>query len=354
MKVLQVLNSLDVAGSQTMIMNYYRAFDKEKCQMDFVVYKIDSGGFYSEAEEMGASIFLLERPTWKNVIRFIKEFSRIIKNHGPYDAVHVHSWPLNQTIIAAKLAGVKKIIVHAHSTEWANKRTWLFNILVDLIHVKRLSCGEVAGHALYGKREFTIINNAIETDKYIEASGKDYRPIKQERFGDKKVVGYMGRLSKAKNIPFVLSLAKAMKETRPDIVFALYGKGIREEAIKERIKAEGLEQKVLMMGFTDDPAAAYQTFDALILPSFWEGFSIVLIEAQVSGIHCFVSESVAKESDLKAGLIDFLPLDIELWKNKLIAYLDNPDDKTHKIPEEILDRYNIKKRWKDLYNIYAS
>ena len=38
MRVLEVMGSLHRGGAETMIMNYYRAFDKEKCQMDFIIH----------------------------------------------------------------------------------------------------------------------------------------------------------------------------------------------------------------------------------------------------------------------------------------------------------------------------
>ena len=54
--------------------------------------------------------------------------------------------------------------------------------------------------------------------------------------------------------------------------------------------------------------------NVFFMPSLYEGLGIVLIEAQVNGLSCVASDTIPKEADINAGLMNFLSLDFD--KNK--------------------------------------
>ena len=84
MRVLEIMGSLHRGGAETMIMNYYRAFDKQLCQMDFVIHARFADDYCVEAENMGAHIIELERPGHIGAIRYIKSLRNAILENGPY------------------------------------------------------------------------------------------------------------------------------------------------------------------------------------------------------------------------------------------------------------------------------
>ncbi len=51
-RILQVVNSMDRAGLETMLMNYYRNMDKEKIQFDFLTHRPYRGAYDDEIEKI--------------------------------------------------------------------------------------------------------------------------------------------------------------------------------------------------------------------------------------------------------------------------------------------------------------
>lgn len=355
MKVLEIMGSLHRGGAETMIMNYYRAFDKQKCQMDFVIHARFIDDYCVEAESMGARIIELERPRKAGVINYIRSLTKIIKEYGPYEAVHIHTdYQAFLSVIAAKKAGIKKIIVHSHNTVFPKGTVLLNRIIMDLISVTRIGCGKAAGKAFFGSHKFEVINNAIKTKKFSNVNGIDYKKIKQERFGNKKVIGHIGRFNIQKNHDFIIELANSIRKENDNIIFALYGEGDREEEIRKKVAMRGLENVVLFMGVTNDTITAYHTFDTFILPSNWEGFPVTLVESQLSGVMSVASDRISSECDLKAGLIKFLPLNVTEWTKHIINILDTKKDDKRDVPAEVSCKFDIDTQWKVLYRIYAA
>ena len=58
-RILQMIGSLNVGGSQTMILNLYRNIDREKIQFDFVLDHPNERYFAADAEALGARIYNL-------------------------------------------------------------------------------------------------------------------------------------------------------------------------------------------------------------------------------------------------------------------------------------------------------
>ena len=97
--------------------------------------------------------------------------------------------------------------------------------------------------------------------------------------------------------------------------------------------------------------------DLWVMPSLFEGFGIVLVEAQFSGLRCIVSDQVSRESDLQYGLIEYLSLeDREAWIQKIqYAYADRSKVSKRDLQQRNeASPYNIKNSAKKLYEMYKS
>ena len=83
--------------------------------------------------------------------------------------------------------------------------------------------------------------------------------------------------------------------------------------------------------------------DVFVLPSIYEGFGLVNIEAQVSGLACVVSQAIPREADI-SGKVDFLPFDVSQWckmleKNRVNNHFSNRQSlytKEYDIHSEVL------------------
>ena len=78
----------------------------------------------------------------------------------------------------------------------------------------------------------------------------------------------------------------------------LVGRGELENAVREQIKEQKLEDKVIFMGVRDDIPDMMNLFDVFVFTSVYEGLGNVCIEAQAAGLHCFVSSAIQDEAIL--------------------------------------------------------
>ena len=353
MRVLEIMGSLHRGGAENMIMNYYRAFDKELCQMDFVVHAEFENDFREEAKKLGAKIIVLPQPGKVGAFKYINLLVKAIKENGPYDAIHSHVDAQSfLSVIAAKLCKIKKIIVHSHTTRYSKIKLFINRMVFASFRVVRLACGEKAGKAFYGKKKFTVISNAIDASAFKEHIKNQANA--PSRSSKTKIIGHLGRFFAPKNHEFIVSLAKELKEKQVDACIHLYGKGALEEHIKSLVKDANVEDYVHFMGLTKNPIEAYLSFDLFILPSLFEGFPVTLVEAQLANLPCLVSDSISKECDLELGLLTYLPLDADTWAKEITKCFEENRTETSATNSDIIANYDVSIQWKRLLSIYKS
>jgi glycosyltransferase EpsF len=323
-KVLQVVSALGNGGVESMLMNIYRN-SNENVVFDFLVHT-DDRKYSEEIKQFGGNIFQMDNMINTGVIKYIKTLSRVIKENGPYDAVHSHILFQNGFILlAAKLAGVKIRLSHSHLTNYQRGVTKIFSpflrFIIYLTSNRRLACGQEAGKFLYGRMPFSVIPNAINTDLFLYSKGKREELVSLYGIDNNAIIiGNIGRLNIQKNHMFIIKIAKEMKERGINFCIFCVGDGPLENDINKKIHAEGLETNLILLGPRNDIPDLLKSFDVFLLPSLYEGLPVVLIEAQASGIKCVVSDTVTREADLGLSLLNFVSLDedIDSWIDTII------------------------------------
>lgn len=327
-KILMSLNSLGLGGNVIFVMNFFRRIDKEKFQVDFLIYDGTKLDFYNEVKSCGSKVFVIKETDYRSRKKQIKD---IIKNEK-YNIIHVNSCSLKgllKTVIpvsAIKNANIK-IIAHAHNPG-TPKNTLIDNISRNILRVFLTSnidygfaCSEESGESKFTSKllksnRFFVINNAIESERF--SYKPDVRKHLREQFDieDKFVIGSVGRVEKQKNYLFFLDAFKKYVAIAPQTVFLLVGGGSQMAEMKKKTKNYNLENNVIFVGKAEDAERYYQAMDLFVLPSIYEGFGFVNIEAQVSGLPCVVSDKVPKSVDI-SGNVSFVPLDVDQWVNAL-------------------------------------
>lgn len=350
MRVLEVMGSLHKGGAETMIMNYYRAFDKDLCQMDFVVHAEFEDDYRAEAKAMGANIIVLPRPGSIGLVRYIRRLRKAIKENGPYDAVHIHTdTQVFMAVIAAREAGVKRVIAHSHNTRFDKKRIWVNRVVCKLAKATCVGCGQKAGESFFGKQaDFTVLHNAIPASKFMCTAGKP--EIKAENAV--KTIGHLARFTEQKNHPFIVEIADCLKKRAVKVQFCLYGGGALETQIRQLVKERELEDYIQFMGLTNDAPAAYRTMDLFILPSLYEGFPVTLVESQLSGVPSLAADTISRECDLGLGLLTYLPLDVEVWADEISRRLQEGSLEKQMLSDEVIAKYDVAVQWERLFAIY--
>jgi len=163
--------------------------------------------------------------------------------------------------------------------------------------------------------------------------------IKGKRIHDKQVV-FVGRLSREKNVEALLEAARKIKEA----VFVIVGNG------PDWLRLKQLSRDIANVVFTGylshEEALQYIAgSDILILPSYAEGLSTVILEAMVLRTPVIASNiggNVELIEDMKTGLL-VNPYDIESIVNSIVTLLDDPNlaqNLAEKAYEKVVKNYS--------------
>lgn len=141
-------------------------------------------------------------------------------------------------------------------------------------------------------------------------------------------------------------------------VFVLIGDGTLKSEIEKEVVENGDSNSVIFTGIRNDIYTCMKMFDVFVLPSLHEGLPVVGIEAQAAGTNCLFSENIDKTVDIKAGLVQFLPIDkgTDYWVEGLEkVYKANENKDMGKVFSCLkTSGYEITESSKILENIYCS
>lgn len=305
MRIAQVLNRMDSGGIEAVVMNYYRHIDHSKVQFDFYFAEGSTFPQRGELERLGAGIYPV--PTYSHPLAYHRALYRAFREHG-YKVVHAHLSTMSVfALFPAWRAEVPVRICHNHSTaHWGEGKKTLLKYLLrpfnKVFATDWFACGEKAGRWMYGGRAFDkgkvhVMPNAIDTEKFAFDPAARVRlreelDIPQDAF----VVGHVGRFTYAKNHEFLVQVFASLKQQRPDAKLLLVGEGELEQQIRDKVAELGLQRDVIFAGARGDVAKLYSVMDVFCLPSRYEGFPVVALEAQANGVPCLFSREVTEES----------------------------------------------------------
>jgi len=310
-------------GTESYMMNCLRHFSPG-LQVDFAVHGGERGVFDDEIEARGGVIHRL--PVRSRDPQGHKEALREAIGIARYAAVHSHADTANAHILKmAALCGVPLRISHSHNTAVQGSRwhRWLGDyekrqIPRSATHL--FACGEAAGRWLYGKNPFTVFPNAIELGRFL--FNEDARRELRGQLGvgeTATVLCHVGRFCYQKNQAFLLDV---MEKVTADALLLLIGDGEDRPEIEQQIIEKNLQNRVRIIGPTDEVNRYLQAADIFLLPSRFEGLPVTMIEAQAAGLPCLVSEAVTREAAVVPGC-RFMPLDAGRWAAEIDRLSDS-------------------------------
>lgn len=303
-RILEVVNIMDRAGLETMLMNHYRHMDRGSVQMDFLAHRPIEGAYDEEIQELGGHVFRAPRLYPQNYLAYRRYMRAFFAEHE-YPVVHSHIDAMSAFPLAmARSCGVTVRVAHSHSDSVDRD----FKYPIKEIARKRLpriathywACSESAGAFLFGesnRQKLHIVKNAIDLARF--AFNPAFRSSTRSELGvadGQIVIGHVGRFSAVKNQTFLLHVLAAALASGEDVVLALVGDGELRGKFERDVASACLSSRVRFLGLRDDVARIMQGFDVLVFPSLHEGIPLTLLEAQASGLPVLASDKVSTEA----------------------------------------------------------
>lgn len=355
-RIIHCVGQLGMGGAETLIVNAFKYIDREHFQFDFLVFNKQKGFYDDEVKKLGGNIYYLSSLSEVGVYQYIKQLKKFFRQEQP-DIVHSHmDWLGGFISYAANKAGVKNIIVHSH----ANQKLFESNIISKLLITfnkyliyrnanQCLACSKIAGSSLFRKR-FQVLFNGIDTQRFRNPNSKKIQDLRQELCikDDEIMLGTVGSMTINKNQTFLLDIMAELKKISNVYKLVIVGNGAEYANLKQKVKELDLMDYVVFTGVRREIPELMNIFDVFLLPSITEGLGIVVVEAQVSGLPCIVSNGVPKEVVIDERLVQFLAFDKMKWIESIKQSLSI---KHHQNNDYI--NYDIQTTCKVLEKIYS-
>ncbi len=309
-RVLQVGMTENIGGMETYLMNQYRHLNRDKVRYDFVNITADRAMVYErEIIDNGDRVYKICRRS-RNPLKHYYEWWKLLREQGKeYDAVVLNACHLYYIfpLVIGKMMGIKKRIIHSHNSGDELHVSKLRSIVVRVNRELMFwaatdywACSNVAGKWMFGHRKFLVIHNAIDSEEFAFNEAIRTRERKKLNLEGKTVFGHVGRFTYQKNHEFLIDIFSKVCKQNSNAVLLLIGDaiGTEQEYLKRtqgKVKKLGLQDKVLFLGVRTDVNQLMQAMDCFLLPSHFEGFGVVGLEAQAAGLPCFFSRAVSQE-----------------------------------------------------------
>lgn len=298
-KILTVITTgmSPYGGLTTVAMNYYRQLNLNTIHMDFASTNLLDRELEAELLNHGSVYYKLSSRS-KSPYRYFRELLKLCKK---YDVIHIHANSATATVelMAAKLAGVRKRIIHIHNTTCTHKIIHrMLKPVFDRSYTDAISCSKAAGEWIFPQNKYIVLNNAINLKEY------SYNPHNRKYIrdtygiGNEILVGNVGKLIEQKNHTFLLDIFYEFLKQEPTAKLMVVGGGILENKLKKKTAKLGISDNVIFCGMQNSAVPFLSAFDIILFPSLWEGLPLAILEAQANGLNCVVSENVTFEVDM--------------------------------------------------------
>ncbi len=269
-------------------------------------------------EIAGVNVHRVREPGWpRDLDRFVAWVEQMnedmlaagetLANEHSYDLIHGHDWLVARA--AAQLADRLKVpyITTIHATEHGRHQGWVADPPQSHIHsverwmARRADAVIVCSYYMRGhvadifdidERRVAVIPNGVDPSE-LRPTG-DLQALRREFAGPReKLVLLVGRLVYEKGFQLALEALPGVIERVGDVRFLVAGSGTHEAELKAQAERLGLHEHGTFVGWIGDDVlhSLYRIADLCVVPSIYEPFGLVALEAMASGCPCIVADT---------------------------------------------------------------
>lgn len=331
-KVLQVFNELDQGGIEHVVINWMKNMDLQKVEFHFALMSGQKGVLDDYVKQLGGKIHYFSDGT-KSLKNVKQNLNRIIKDYGPFDAIHSHAYFFSGYILKiAYQNGVPVRIAHAHDTYKGENRSFIRKIyearmkqLINKYATYKLGVSEESALHVFGNIDANtyIVNNGVNIEKYKLSSRVRKAKRSELRIQpNEKVIINIGRFEDQKDHEYLINIFKRSLKYDDSFKLLLIGNGSLKPHIINIAKELNIIDKIIFLENRNDINELLMAADIFAMPSKYEGLPIVLIEAQSSGIPCVVSTNITKEALICPNVYALTKENMDIWVKKIMVLRD--------------------------------
>lgn len=304
-RILHVLGRLNRGGAETLVMNLYRSIDRSQYQFDFMVHTDEVCAYDDEILSLGGKIHRISQYKGKNHFRYIKEWRAFFEANPDYRIIHGHIRSVASIYLKLAKQYNRQTIIHSHATgsrgnsvEQLVKNIFQFPIRYQSQHF--FACSTEAAVWLFGKqkaKQTVVLKNAVDLESFRFNPTVRER-IRKGRLEDKYVVGHVGSFTAPKNYKFLVEVFAQIALLRPDAMLVLVGDGELRSQVESDVETKGLTENIMFLGSRKEIPELLMGMDVFVFPSFFEGFGMAALEAQVAGLPTHVADTLPPEIEI--------------------------------------------------------
>lgn len=244
------------------------------------------------------------------------EISSAIKRHKP-DLIHLHS---------SKAGAIGRLIFEGTPVIYT-PHGWAFNMAVSqlkqniyamterflsastvrIIAISKYEYKSAIDRNICKPNKMVLIENGINLETFEPVSSLNRRQIRKQYAvaDDEILIGAVGRLTESKNPALFIDIAKTLKADSR-LRFMWVGDGELSDAMKTLAETEGVADRIIFTGWTEQVGAHMQAMDIGLHTASWEGFGLAIAEFMAAGVPV-VSSSVGGTTEIiDEGVTGFL------------------------------------------------
>lgn len=230
---------------------------------------------------------------WAGFGREARRLARVIRRH-PVDVFHTQNTGCEESPVAARLAGVPRVIgtFHVDTTyDLHRERSGPSHRLMEVVSNQCLDVGIAVSHETgrdWVRRtrlpasRLTTIHNGIDPDHFRRRQSRAEARSQLGLPTDALIVGGLGRLDEAKGFEFLVTAAAELRAEFPRLVVAIAGSGPQREYLEAEAERRGVADRVRFLGFQADVQPVLDALDVFAMPSRCEALPYALLEAMAT------------------------------------------------------------------------
>ncbi|HEV7162490.1 MAG TPA: glycosyltransferase family 4 protein [Solirubrobacteraceae bacterium] len=266
----------------------------------------------------GVNVHRVREPGWpRDLDRFVAWVERMnedmlaageaLAQENEYELIHGHDWLVAS--VSASLAERLEVpyVTTIHATEHGRHQGWVADQPQSHIHAverwmaRRAEAVIVCSYYMRGhvadifdidERRVAVIPNGVDPSE-LRPSG-DLQALRGEFAApEEKLVLLVGRLVYEKGFQLALEALPEVIERVGKVRFLVAGSGTHEGELKAQAERLGLSEHGTFVGWIGDDVlhSLYRIADLCVVPSIYEPFGLVALEAMASGCPCIVADT---------------------------------------------------------------